>query len=958
MRSSSRPILLLLLAMVLLAPRASGTNLAINPDEFFEQRIRPLLANNCYACHTDLKSGGLRMDSRESLLKGGQSGPAVIPGDPEASLLIQAVSYTHSRLKMPLGKPRLKDEEIADFKTWVKMGAPWPESVKVSPPPGKEFVITEEQRKHWAFQPCHKPDVPEVKDKTWPKSAVDNFILAQLEGNGLKPVRLADKRILIRRAYFDLIGLPPKPEEVDAFLNDHSPEAFAKVVDRLLTSPHYGERWGRHWLDVARYGEDDVRGLQQESYANAWRYRDWVIRAFDDDMPYDLFVKAQIAGDLLDPENKKGLIAGTSFFGLGPWYYDLVEPPQARADERHDRVDALTRAFLGLTVGCARCHNHKYDPFSMKDYYALAGVFSSSDYREYALVPESAVAEYQQHQKKIEDLKARIQEFTDTQSKQLGEILAWKTSQYLIPAWKVIKGLEPPDKAAQEQQLDQETLERWVKYLTNPQKDHPYLKPWNDLLARNATPDEVKKVAMDFQAIVLAMLAEKKEIDEENRIILALNKPAKDAGLVHLPNGFVTYEDFCPGCNTAIRPMERNKFLLWRDLFTEENHNEDPTKRDGGVLVYKDEKLDRFLSGEWKGYLDSLRAELETLKKTSPPPYPFLHALADSPKPANLRIHLRGSPYSLGEEVPRRFIAALSEGEPPLFRSGSGRLELAEAIARHPLTARVMVNRLWQHHFGYGIVRTASNFGRLGERPSHPELLEYLTSRFIESGYSTKALHREIMLSATYQLGSDDSPENYTVDPDNRFLWRASRRRLDVEALRDSLLYVTGNLDLAVGGPSADLNDANKRRTVYGKVSRHQLSSLLALFDFPPPSITSEQRNITDVPLQRLFFLNSDFVWQQAGLLVDRLNTEAEPDDSTKIRRAYRLLFGREPKEKEVRLGLEFLREVRTEPAGKGPVVAGTPKPPSTQADSGERPSAWQQYAQVLLSSNEFMFLN
>src|SRR2546428_704105 len=619
MRSSSRPILLLLLAMVLPAPPARGTTLATNPDEFFEHRIRPLLAKNCYACHTNLKSGGLRMDSRESLLKGGQSGPAVIPGDPEASLLIQAVSYTHSRLKMPLGKPRLKDEEIADFKTWVKMGAPWPESVKVSPPPGKEFVITEEQRKHWAFQPCHKPDVPEVKDKTWPKSAADNFILAQLEGNGLKPVRLADKRILIRRAYFDLIGMPPKPEEIDAFLNDHSPEAFAKVVDRLLASPHYGERWGRHWLDVARYGEDDVRGLQQESYA-------------------------------------------------------------------------------------------------------LAGVFSSSDYREYALVPESAVAEYQQHQKKMEDLKARIQEFTDAQSKQLGEILAWKTSQYLIAAWKVIKGLEPADKATREQQLDQETLERWVKYLTNPQKDHPYLKPWSDLLARNATPDEGKKVGMDFQATVLAMLAEKKEIDEENRIILALNKPAKDAGLVHLPNGFVPYEDFCPACNTAIRPMERNKFLLWRDLFTEENHNEDPTKRDGGVLVYKDEKLDRFLSGEWKGYLDSLRAELETLKKTSPPPYPFLHALADSPKPANLRIHLRGSPYSLGEEVPRRFIAALSEGEPPLFRSGSGRLELAEAIARHPLTARVMVNRLWQHHLGYRIVRTASNFGPLGQHPSHPEL--------------------------------------------------------------------------------------------------------------------------------------------------------------------------------------------------------------------------------------------
>ncbi len=939
---------------------ALGPGPSTDPDEFFETRIRPVLANNCFSCHAEIRSGGLRVDSRDELLKGGKSGPAIVPGKAEESLVIQAVSYAHERLRMP-PSGKLKDAEIAALKAWVKMGAPWPDSGRL-PPKSKQYFITPEQKAFWAFQPCHKPSVPEVKDKTWPKSSIDNFILSRLEARGMKPVKAADKRVLIRRAYFDLIGLPPKPEEVDAFLQDTSSHAFAKVVDRLLASPHYGERWGRYWLDVARYAEDDVRGLQQESYQNAWRYRDWIIEAFNDDLPYTLFVKAQIAGDLLGERNKDKLVAGTGLFGLGPWYYDLVEPPQARADERHDRVDALTRGFLGLTVACARCHDHKYDPFSMQDYYALAGVFASSDYHEYPLAPDSAVAEYHKHQKKIEDMEAQIREFAQTQSDQLAHILAWKTSRYMVAAWKVLKGKSATEKVAGEEKLDQETLERWVKYLTNPQKEHPYLKAWSDLLARGATLEEVKKVADDFQATVLSMLAEKKEIDEENRVILALNKPAKDAAQVHLPNGFATYEDFCPGCNTAIRPMERNKFLLWRDLFTEEEHNEDPTRRDGGVLVYKDEKLDRFLSGEWKSYLDALRAQLEALKKSKPPEYAYLHALAESPKPGNLKLHLRGSPYNLGEEVPRRFIAVLIAGEPTPFKNGSGRLELAEGIASHPLTARVIVNRIWQHHFGYGIVRTASNFGRLGEPPTHPELLEYLTRRFIENNYSIKALHREIMLSATYQLSSDYSEKNSTEDPDNKLLWRASRRRLDAEALRDSLLYVTGNLDLTVGGPSAELTDDNKRRAVYGKVSRFKLNSLLELFDFPSASITSEQRNATNVPLQRLFFLNSDLVWQQAGLLADHLGAHGSADAETKIRKAYRLLFQREATETEVRLGLEFLREVQTESAGNQAAGSGGFKPPVTQgqpqAHSDGSPSAWQQYAQVLLSSNEFIFLN
>ena len=415
--------------------------------------------------------------------------------------------------------------------------------------------------------------------------------------------------------------------------------------------------------------------------------------------------------------------------------------------------------------------------------------------------------------------------------------------------------------------------------------------------------------------------------------------------------------------------MEISRFNLWRDLFTE-GDLVDSTKRTDGVLVYRtaevqlsldggrsEEQLDRFLGGEFRNHLNSMRAELAALKESAPS---YVQGIADSPKPRNLRLHLRGNPDNLGEEVPRRFITVLSQAEPVPFKTGSGRLELAEMIARHPLTARVIVNRIWQHHFGSGIVRTASNFGTLGDYPSHPELLEHLSSRFIESGYSLKRLHREIMLSATYELSSDFSEKNYAKDPDNRLLWRANRRRLDVEELRDSLLHVSGNLDMTVGGPSAELTDDFRRRTVYGKISRFKLNSLLTLFDFPSPSHTSEQRNVTNVPPQRLFFLNSDLVWQQAGFLAQHLAAGTDVGNETKIRRAYRLLFGREATEAEVRLGIEFLQDVQRESDENREAVdikrIAQKTRPQIQRQAGGI-SAWQQYAQVLLSSSDFLFV-
>jgi hypothetical protein len=870
---------------------------AEDPREFFESRIRPLLAKNCFSCHTSTRMGGLEMASRESLLKGGNSGPALVPRRPEESLLIRAVRHTHERLKMPLGG-KLEPAEVADLAAWVKMGAPWPEQpTTTATPPAKDgpFVVTAEHRAFWSFQPVRKPPLPRVADKSWARGPIDSFILAKLEERGLKPVRPADKRTLLRRTYYDLIGLPPAPEDVDAFLKDSSPQAFARVVDRLLASSRYGERWGRYWLDVARYSDDKLNSTQEEPYPNAYRYRNWVIQAFNQDMAYDRFVKAQIAGDLMEEEERRrrpGVGEAGSAAGAG----DLMSEPDLaaglgfyalRPEFQDDRVDATTRGFLGLTVACAQCHDHKYDPVPTQDYYSLLGIFAGTENYEVPLVAEADVKRHKQHRERIEKQEAAIKEFLEAQSRQLGEILAARTSKYLLAA------------SGQESRadLDQETVERWAKYLEAPQREHPFLKDFEAARA-GGSAEQVRKAAEEFKQIALAVVKEKKEIDEKNLIRLGGSKERRVLS------------------GADLLSLERDKYFLWRDLFAERR----------GVYHYGDKAIDRFLSGEWKAHLERMRADLLELKRALPPQYPYLHAIRDSAKLPKQRVHIRGNRENLGEEAPRRFLAVLSEGERAEFTKGSGRLELADAIAsaKNPLTPRVMVNRIWMHHFGQGIVRTPSNFGMLGERPTHPELLDYLAARFIESNWSIKAMHREIMLSGTYALSAQDVPKNAEKDPDNRLLWRANRRRLDAEALRDSLLHVAGNLDLEVAGPPAR-GDANTGRAVYGYVSRRKLDPMLGLFDFANPNSTSEQRIATDVPLQRLFFLNSNLILRQSEALARRL----EGSDAARIRQVYRLVYSRAPVRAEMQLGLEFVRA-----------------------------EGWARYAQVLLSSNEFLFVN
>jgi mono/diheme cytochrome c family protein len=877
-------------------------------QEFFETKVRPVLANNCLACHGASKMGGLRLDSRQGLVAGGTDGPVIVPGHPEESVLIQAILKKDVRFKMPPAG-QLSSGEIDSLTAWVKNGAVWPEERSILASTTKRvYLIRPDQRAFWSFQPVRRPAVPAIKNPSWARDDIDRFMAAKLQEKGLWPVPAADKRTLLRRATFDLIGLPPTPEEVDDFIKDSSPEAFAKVVDRLLASPHYGERWGRHWLDYARYTDEKFAGPKGDTeYANAYRYRDWVVQAFNEDLPYDQFIKAQIAADMLPEQERAKLLPGLGFYGLSP-------------TDQEDRVDVTTRTFLGLTVACARCHDHKYDPIPTADYYSLLGVFKSTEYREIPLAPEAQVKAYQEVKKQIRDQKSELADFLEKLSTELSELLAHKTARYMVAAWKVIQApAQDFKRAAEAENLDEETLGRMVKYIKNTDREHPYLKEWDALLARGPSLAEVEKAAEKFQLVLLAAYTEKHDVDDRNYVTLGGAKGAKDGNKRTVTN---------------VESLEITKFYLWRDFaFMPYNRDSNTVKFEGGVYYYGKEKLERWISGEWKIRLQDMRDNLARLEKSLPPAYPFLHAVQDAAKPENAKIEIRGDETNLGDEVPRRFLQILCQGTPSPFTKGSGRLELADAIASpaNPLTARVMVNRIWELHFGQGIVRSPSNFGKLGEAPDNPELLDYLASTFVEEHWSIKALHRRIMLSSTYRLSTTGDPSNLAKDAGNHYLWRANVvPRLDIESLRDAVLAVTGNLDPKLGGPPVKLTSDESRRTLYGFVSREKLDPLLELFDFPNPNTTSEYRTVTIGPLQSLYFMNSPFIARQARELANRLDREAAGDEG-KIVRAYRLLFGRYPTKPEIQLGRDFLK-----------------------ASDG----AWPRYTQALLASAEFSSVN
>ncbi|HEY1342204.1 MAG TPA: PSD1 and planctomycete cytochrome C domain-containing protein, partial [Bryobacteraceae bacterium] len=712
---------------------------ADNPQavEFFEKHVRPLLVSKCQSCHGPKRQqGGLRLDSRAALLKGSDNGAVLAPGEPEKSLLVKAIRYDGDVQMPPKGK--LPDEAVAHLTAWVKMGAPWPggdvvQTDKLSLP------VAEVRRTHWAFRPVKKPVLPAVKDAARVKTPIDAFVLARLEAKEMTFAPAADRRTLIRRVTLDLHGLPPTPEEVAAFEADRAPDAYARLVDRLLASPRYGERWGRHWLDVARYADSKGYVFQEERrYPFAYTYRDYVIRAFNEDLPYDQFVAQQIAADLLPLGEDKRPLAALGYLTLGRRFLNN------KADIIDDRIDVTMRGLQAMTVGCARCHDHKFDPIPQKDYYSLYGVFASCE-----------------------------------------------------------------------------------------------------------EPKELPLIGHPEQTAELA--AFEKEL----------------------------------------------------------------AKRKAEVEKYREEHKDELAKGNRK-FRDGLRAlqkKVDQWQVTASSAPPRAMVLQDKPDPVTPRVFLRGNPRNPGSEVPRQFLEVVAGEKRQPFRQGSGRLELARAIADrdNPLTARVMVNRVWLHHFGAGLVRTPSDFGLRGEPPTHPELLDWLAATFVDDGWSIKKLHRLILLSNTYRQSGSDDPRLLQDDPDNRLLARMNRQRLDFEAMRDSLLAVAGRLDTTMGGRAVELTSApfSGRRSVYGFIDRQNLPGLFRTFDFASPDTSTPQRYTTTVPQQALFLMNSPFVVEQARHFVQRADVAAQTEDKAKIDRMYRLAFGRAAESDEIALGLQYLAEAR-----------------------------------------------
>lgn len=986
------------------APKASSQQV-----EFFEAKVRPLLVNSCYDCHADDEKGGLRLDSRDALLKGGESGPAIVIGDPDGSLLMKAVRHAQGISKMPRSAPKLSDTEIAALGEWITMGAPWPavatpaSMVAPAAGPAGERPIDPKFKAFWSFQPIRTPAIPQPANSSWAKTDIDRFVLARLEGEGMAPVGTADKRTLIRRATLDLTGLPATVEEIEAFEKDTADDAFAKVVDRLLASPRYGEHWGRLWLDVARYGEDDPRSLDPMGrgyapYPNAYLYRDWVIKAFNDDLPYDQFVRAQIAADQLEERARVRHLPALGLLGLGPWYYDNGAVEITRADERHDRVDVVTRGFLGLTVACARCHDHKYDPIAAKDYFALSGVFLNTQYNEYPLAPASVVDEYKSAEKKIKDKEKLLAEYMETEGRQLAGTLALQAAKYMRAAWKV-QGEPKEDVAivASRDKLDYELFDRWVKFLAKPPKYYPYLTKWQAMVKAGGSDEEAKTLADEFQAVLLDVMFEAREIKEENDIIRAKALPGtKKKEPANLPHEFVTNDDFCPGCGLELKSQTPDRGNLWQDVFQVDIFDAfgaapgQPVKP--GLLAFRGWTLERWLGGDRRQYLEEMRKDIEALRKALPAKFAYVHGVKDTEKPVEQKVHIRGNPMREGDVVPRRFLPVLSAGDPVPLTRGSGRLDLAEAIVQQPIAMRVIVNRVWKWHFGTGIVDTPSNFGKLGELPTNPDLLEYLAQSFIDGGYSIKTLHRQIMLSRVYQLAAADSAVNVAKDAGNRYYWRANRRRLTAEQIRDSVLAVSGTLDEKMGGPSFALTATGTRRTVYGKVSRYRTDQFLQLFDFPAATISAEQRFATNVPLQRLFFMNSDFMQQQAERLAQKL--QEEPDTRARVTKAYRMVLGRDPVPAELTAGVEYLvneplrayeerraadeakkKEIEADPKkapkpkpkpmpGPGMEMDGmmagvVPPPPGAEPPKKPLPvTPLGRYVKILLSSSEFIFID
>jgi uncharacterized protein DUF1553/uncharacterized protein DUF1549/cytochrome c len=903
--------------------------LTADQAEFFEKKIRPVLAGNCYGCHNSkMKTpmGGLQIDTKDGLLRGGDSGKAIVPGDPAMSRLIQAVSYTHDLKMPPSGK--LTDAQIADLTDWVKIGAPDPRTAPATVPPvtSKRYDFTE-GRKFWAFQPVKKPAIPVVKHPKWVQSPIDAFLLAKLEEKGLTPAEPADKRALLRRVTFDLTGLPPTPAEVEAFVNDASPKAFEKVVDRLLASPHYVERWARHWLDLVRYAETNGHEYDNDKLA-PWRYRDYVIRAFNEDVPYNQFVREHIAGDQLPSKRLRsdGAIwespLGTTQFWFNEVLNSATDSEKSRADDVDNQIDVAGKTFLGLTVACARCHDHKFDPIPTADYYALAGVFQSTDLREAALDSPERTA-------KIADLSRRIKELKGEPQKPPHPSISYR----------------PEDKVFE--RFEESAFGKWVTQGA----------AFGDATVNGAADSEAAGSDVFAGTLTSPKFRTGKELYLHVRIGGTKGDPAlKERG----PLRFTIVADGYKGQHIVPDggPMKWKTLKLTFERERTCYFEIVDRARNGHIVV--DEIVfssqanppsetqlppapNTELSAERRDEIAKLEAQV---------PESEFAMIAEDRDCHNARLNIRGNHKNLGEEVPRRFLQIIAGEQQPPIISGSGRLHIANwmASADNPLTARVMVNRIWKHHFGSGIVRSTDNFGKMGEAPTHPELLDYLASRFVENGWSVKSLHRMIVLSSAYQMSSAASDESKKLDPANKLLQHMPVRRLEAEEIRDTILETAGTLDEKLFGPSVPPYisayqdgrgkpktgplDGAGRRSIYIQVRRNFMTPLFVAFDYPTPISAIGSRTVSTVPSQALMMMNNEFVAQQAGKWADRVIASTS-DPRERVRRMYSTAFARPADEKEVSSILAFVNNQQSRPES----------------------AVWTDVAHVLFNSAEFLYV-
>jgi cytochrome c553 len=887
--------------------------------EFFEKKIRPVLVRECYECHaadSKVLQAGLRLDNRDGMMQGGDGGPVVVPGNAKKSGLIAALK--HESTEMP-PKGRLPDDVIADFEHWINQGAADPRDGTATATAATTTIDVEKGRQFWAFVPPRAHPRPAVRDASWPKREYDWFVRAAQEEKKLTPVGPASKEEWLRRVTFDLIGLPPSIAEIDAFLADESPESFAKVVDRLLAAEGFGERWARHWLDVARYANDLGGVFQPTPAPHAFRYRDWVVNAFNADMPYDQFLRLQLAGDMLAEPKDDAVtrLAGLGFQGVGLKVYNMGKA--APGEELDDRVDTLTRGLLGLTVSCARCHDHKFDPIPTRDYYSLAAAYNGSQWNaELPLASPEEVTARQDWLKRKAELDGRDKNLLEEESERVGRAELVKLAAYLEAAWQaeVLTARKlPPDlpALAKRHGLEPTILERLVKA--------PGTKQFE------AAGDALKAWRAAVVAAVPAAAAGEGDVDVPPAIAEASQRAAAVVAEAWADLDRLRREQ--QEKKPKPEPLKPEHDLAVKILF----------QNNGAAFKFKPEAIPAFFTAEARQRHESLTRERAEHAKSEPPD-PLLAPGVKGGGVA-MKINIRGDQEKLGALAPPGFLQVLSQPA----SSGTAaatftRLDLAAAIASrdNPLTARVFVNRVWHHLFGRGLVGTLSNFGQLGERPSHPELLDTLAVHFMEHGWSTKWLVREITLSATYRLSSRPDEGNQRLDGDNQLLWRMTPRRLEFEVWRDATLAVAGKLDRTLGGPplSADgkqqlhpQDPAHGRRTLYCFVSRFKPNPTLTLFDVPEPNGTSERRNVTAIPQQQLFALNSPFMGAMSKAFADRLAKEAA-DDAARIDRAWRLAFARSPSPDERQAALDYLK--------------------SSNQD-------WPQLCHGILLANEFLFL-